>query len=88
MSGAVHANPADLRKFAKDLRRVSEEVKQLSNGLVKTMNSLDWNDQVKKRIEGDVTQVVKGLQKFSDRLNSEHARTVEKKASELEAYTR
>lgn len=86
MSGSAHANPDDLRRFAKDLRRVSSEVKQMSGGLTKTLSSLDWNDPVKNRIEADVKQVVKGLTQFADRLESEHARTVESKASKLEAY--
>lgn len=85
MSGVIHANPADLRKFAKALRSAEGEVNALCARLTSTMNSLDWRDSVKDRVDADVNGAVKGLQRFGAQL-SEHARTVDKKASQGEAF--
>lgn len=85
MSGGVHANPADLRRFAKDLRSTRQEIEALAKRLTRTLQSLDWSDQVKTRIEGDVRQVTSGLSKFSSRLD-DHAKQVEKKAGDLERF--
>lgn len=85
MSGGVHANPADLRRFAKELKNTRTEIEALAKKLTRTMGSLDWKDSVKTRIEGDVRQVTSGLSKFTARLD-DHAKQVEKKAADLERY--
>lgn len=85
MSGGVHASPSDLRRFAKELRTSKQEIEAATKRLTRVLQSLDWNDQVKQRIEGDVQQVASGIAKFGSRLD-DHARTVEKKAADLERY--
>jgi len=84
MAGA-HADPEDLKRFAKQLRDTRQQVDQLGKGLKRTMASLDWNDAVKRKVDGDVSAVVKGLERFGSQLD-EHAREVERKASELRTY--
>jgi hypothetical protein len=81
----AQASPADLRRFASDLRQAQEDIRELTKGLNRKINSLDWDDDVKRRIEGDVSQVSKALVSFVGRLD-EHARVVEQKAGHLEAY--
>jgi hypothetical protein len=88
VSSNAHGNPADLRRFASELRRAGEQVRQLSRSLQRTLNALDWNDDVRRRIEADVKVATKGMEKFAERLSEEHARQVEKKAQDLETYLR
>ena len=85
MSSGVHANPSDLRRFAKELRTARQEIDGMSKRLSRTLSSMDWKDQVKDRIESDVRQATSGLSKLSSRLE-DHAKVVDKKAADLERY--
>lgn len=82
----VHANPDDLRRFARELRTTRSEIETLTSRLSKTLASLDWKDQVRSKIEDDVRQLTSGLNKFSARLD-DHAKQVDRKASDLDRYT-
>jgi ABC-type transporter Mla subunit MlaD len=83
----AEANPAHLRQFARELRSTREEIRQLVKSLERRLTSLDWDDDVKRRIDADVRTTAKGLVSFTDRLDQQ-AREVERKAAVLEQYTR
>ena len=81
----VDADPRDLRQFASDLRKAREQIEQLSNGLIKTLGRLSWNDSVKVRVESDVKAAVSGMARFNRQLD-EHAKYVDRKAADLERF--
>lgn len=84
MSGA-HADPAELRQFAKKLRSTSDQVSGTVKDVRRTLSGLDWNDTVKQSIDRDVAALTKQIERLAKQLD-EHAKTVERKAGELQSY--
>ncbi len=85
MTSGAHGNPDELKKFAKQLRDTRTQVSQLGRELKRTLSSIDWDDKVKQKIDADVKGVVGGLEKFAGKLD-EHAKDVDRKASDLSKY--
>jgi uncharacterized protein YukE len=81
----AQASPDALRQFAKDLRRAQEDVRSLTKNLERRMSALDWEDDVKRHLEGDVRAVGKGLLRFVGQLDG-YAKQIERKAADLERY--
>lgn len=88
MSPQVHASPEDLRRFAKELRSGSHEFQRVASGLRGKLGRLDWKDSERQKFEQDFNQVMKQLLSFSERLVSDYAPMLDKKASALEQYQR
>jgi hypothetical protein len=83
----ANANPAHIKQFARELRTTGQEVRQLVKTLERRLQSLDWDDEVKRRVDADIKATSKALVAFVARLD-EQARQIERKAAILESYTR
>lgn len=83
----VHASAEDLERFARRLRAIQEEVDRFNRELEQTLDTIDWRDAVKDRIDADVRQAIGGMRRFSVSLG-EHARQVDGKARTLREFLR
>ena len=81
----AQADPDDLRRYARDLRQVQDDVRDLVRLLDQRMDALDWDDDVRRRVADDVQGVGKGLVQFINRLD-DYAKQVDIKAADLEKY--
>lgn len=83
----VHASPEDLERFARRLRGIQDEVEKFNRELERTLQTIDWRDPVKDRIDADVRQTVRGMRRFGQTLG-DHAREVDGKARTLRDFLR
>lgn len=83
----VHASAEDLERFARRLRGIQDEVDKFNRELERTLETIDWRDAVKDRIDTDVRQAVSGMRRFSTSLG-DHARQVDVKARSLREFLR
>lgn len=83
----VHASPDDLEEFARRLQVMQNEIEQLNRELERTLDTIDWRDSVKDRIDTDVRQAVAGMRRFSKALG-EHSHQVSSKARTLRDFLR
>lgn len=83
----VHASPEDLERFARRLRGIQDDVERFNRELERTLETIDWRDGVKDRIDNDVRQAVQGMRRFSHALG-EHSREVDSKARTLREFLR
>ncbi|WP_029088439.1 hypothetical protein [Brevibacterium album] len=81
----VHANAHELEQFAHRLRSNSDEVVRLAQQLDRTLQTIDWNDSVKDRIDRDVSEATAGLKKLSQTLQA-HAHEVDRKSHQLRDF--
>lgn len=82
----VHADPEKLRQFAKALSTSSQQLQQLATGLQRSLDATGWRDNERARFETEFKQTVKAISQLSDRLKSEYAPTIQKKAEALERF--
>jgi len=82
----VHADPEKLRSFAKEMRRVGDDLEGRSRGLLKKLGSIDWDDSERAKFEGELQTVIKSLSQFSRRLSDQYAPQLEKKARALDSF--
>lgn len=87
MSDRVHASAEDLERFARRLRGIQDEIDRFNRELERTLETIDWRDSVKDRIDADVRQAVAGMRRFSTALG-EHARHVDVKSRTLRDFLR
>jgi WXG100 family type VII secretion target len=85
----ANVDPAELRRFAMDLKRFSGEIESLVSQLHARMNSLEgsWRDQEQKKFTEAFTQTAKALAVFVEAAG-EHAVFLNKKAAAVEQYLR
>jgi uncharacterized protein YukE len=83
----AHVDPAELRRFARDLTRFNAELETLIGGLQSRMRELErsWADQEQKRFAQEFEQTVKTLGRFLE-ASSQHAAFLGKKARHVEDY--
>ena len=86
MSQAI-VDPAELRRFAKDLSRFNQELEGLVAGLHGKMRNLEatWRDQEQRKFAEGFTDTVRVLSRFVEH-SEEHAKFLNKKAEAVEAY--
>ena len=86
MSQAI-VDPAELRKFAKDLRRFNQDVQGLVGSVHSKMRNLEstWRDQEQKRFAESFSETVRVLARFVDASDA-HAAFLDKKAALAEEY--
>ena len=80
-------DPAELRRFALDLKRFTDEIESLMGRLHNRMNNLSgtWRDQEQKKFAEAFTQTTKALSAFVDAAG-EHSAFLNKKAAAIEQY--
>jgi WXG100 family type VII secretion target len=85
----ANVDPADLRRFALDLKRFTDEIQSLVGQLHSRMNSLEgtWRDQEQKKFSEAFSQTAKALASFIE-TSGEHSAFLNKKAAAIEQYLR
>lgn len=82
----VFADPDKLRQFANQLSKASDQLdlvtRQLSSGLQQT----GWNDRERAKFEQDFRATVRSIAMFSQRIRSEYAPALKRKAAALDQY--
>lgn len=86
MARAV-GDPDSIKQLARRLRQASNEMDKIAQGLLSAFKGTDWNDQVQKRFEQDLNQLVKSVRAFKTQADSAE-RHLEQKARDLEVYLR
>ena len=83
----AHVDPAELRRFAMDLKRFTDDIESLVGQLHGKMNTLEgsWRDQEQKKFAETFTTATKALAVFVEAAG-EHAVFLNKKAAAIEAY--
>ena len=85
----AHVDPAELRRFALDLKHFSDELETLMAQLHGRMNSLEssWRDQEQKKFADAFLQTTKALTVFVEAA-AEHSVFLNRKAAAIEQYLR
>jgi uncharacterized protein YukE len=80
-------DPAELRRFAQDLKRFNGDLEGLVMGLRGKLNVLSgsWRDQEEKKFAEAFEQTVKSLLKFLEASHT-HVQHLGKKANAIEEY--
>jgi uncharacterized protein YukE len=82
----VRADPEKLKQLAKTLTKSADQLQQVAQALSRALESSGWQDSERQKFEQDFKQTVKSLGQFTDKLKSEYAPILQKKASALEQY--
>lgn len=87
--GKAHVDPTELRSFARDLSRFSEEMRTLMNRLNGRLRSLEqtWRDQEQRKFAEDYSRTMKTVARFLE-ATDEHVEFLQKRAGHIEAYLR
>lgn len=82
-------DPAELRRFANDLRRFSAELESHMTALMGRFNALgqSWRDQEQKKFAEEFEQTMRTLGRFS-RAAEEQVPFLMRKADRIEEYLR
>jgi len=85
----ANVDPAELRRFALDLKRFTDEIESLVGQLHGRMNNLEstWRDQEQKKFSEAFAQTAKALAMFVE-TSAEHSAFLNKKAAAIEQYLR
>ncbi len=83
----ANVDPAELRRFALDLKRFTDEIEALMGQLHGRMNALSgtWRDQEHKKFAEAFQQTTKALSAFVQ-ASAEHSSFLNKKATAVEQY--
>ena len=85
----ANVDPGELRRFALDLKRFTEEIESLVGQLHGKMNALEgsWRDQEQKKFADAFAQTTRALAVFVEAAG-EHTVFLNKKAAAIEQYLR
>lgn len=83
----ANVDPAELRRFARDLNRFNGELQNLINSLHSRLRGLEqtWQDQEQKKFAEEFDQAMKTLGRFLEASNR-HVGFLAKKAGHIEEY--
>jgi uncharacterized protein YukE len=83
----VVGDPAELRRFARDLNRFSQELEELTSALRGRLNALSkvWRDQEQAKFAEQFEQTMKVLGRFVES-SAHHSSMLVRKATSLEEY--
>ncbi len=83
----AYVDPAELRRFARDLKRFTSELQTLMAGLQSRMHTLEktWRDQEQRKFAEEFEQTIKTLGRFFE-LSDRHVAFLMKKAGHIEEY--
>lgn len=82
----VHADPEKLKQLARSLTKSADQLQQVARTLSRALESSGWQDSERQKFEQDFKQTVKSLSQFTDKLKSQYAPILQKKAAALEQY--
>ena len=85
--GKAHVDPAELRRFARDLARFSTDLQALMAGLNSRLRSLEknWRDQEQRKFTEEFEQTMKTLGRFVESTDR-HVSFLQKRAGHIEDY--
>ena len=85
----AHVDPAELRRFARELARFNGDLQALMSGLYARMRALEktWRDQEQRKFTEEFEQTMKTLGRFVDSAE-QHVQFLQKRAGHIEAYLR
>jgi uncharacterized protein YukE len=80
-------DPAELRRFAKDLARFNRDLEQLVGGIGGKLRALEstWRDQEQRRFAESFREAVGTLARFAEE-SEQHVSFLNKKAQAAEDY--
>jgi len=83
----ANVDPAELRRFARDLNRFNSELEGLTGGLHARLVALErtWNDQEQRRFTQEFEQTTKMLARFLE-TSGQHVTFLMNKARHIEDY--
>jgi len=83
----ANVDPAELRRFSRDLNRFNADLESLMAGLQTRLRGLEksWMDQEQKRFTQEFEQTMKALARFLD-ASTQHSAFLAKKARHIEDY--
>lgn len=83
----AHVDPAELRRFARDLNRYNAELEALMSGLHSRLLGLEktWQDQEQRKFSAEFEQTMKTLGRFLDS-SSRYVTFLVNKARHIEDY--
>lgn len=83
----ANVDPAELRRFARDLKKFTTELQGLTTGLAARLRNLEraWQDQEQRKFSEDFEQTIKTLSRFVTS-SDEYITYLGKKASHIEEY--
>lgn len=86
MSKAV-VDPAELRRFAQDLKRFNQNLRDQLGALQARMNDLSqtWRDQEQKKFSEEFEQTTRVLTRFTE-VSDKHVPFLVRKAEKIEEY--
>ena len=86
MNQAV-VDPEQLRQFAAQLHRFSEEMKQRSSGLASQMNQLEqtWRDEQQRKFAEEFATEMRQMKRLID-ATEKHVPYLLRKAEQIDAY--
>ena len=85
----ANVDPAELRRFAKDLGRFNEELHAMMGALHARARELasSWRDQEQRRFSEELDGAIRAVSRFLE-VSREHTTFLNKKASHVEEYLR
>ncbi|MCH7228545.1 WXG100 family type VII secretion target [Haloferula sp. A504] len=86
MSQAI-VDPEDLRRFAVELKRFNEELRDRTASLMARFTSLGetWQDQEQEKFATEFLQTMKGLKRFNE-VAERHSPYLLRKAERIQQY--
>ncbi|RMF76386.1 MAG: WXG100 family type VII secretion target [Planctomycetota bacterium] len=83
----AHVDPAELRKFARELNRTGQDVQTLMMNLHAKLRELQktWRDQQQQRFAEEFEQTIKTLRKFLES-SERHVAYLQQRAGHIEEY--
>lgn len=83
----ANVDPAELRRFPRDLSRFNSELETLTSGLHARLVALErtWNDQEQRRFTQEFEQTTKMLARFLE-TSGQHVTFLMNKARHIEDY--
>jgi uncharacterized protein YukE len=83
----AHVDPAELRRFARDLIRFNNDLQALMSGLHARLRALEktWRDQEQRKFVEEFEQTMKTLARFTES-TEQHVSFLQKRAGHIEDY--
>jgi uncharacterized protein YukE len=83
----AHVDPAELRRFARELARFSHDLQALMSGLNSRLRELEktWRDQEQRKFTEEFEQTIKTLARFTEAADR-HVGFLQQRAGHIEDY--
>jgi WXG100 family type VII secretion target len=83
----AHVDPAELRRFARDLARFNHDLQALVGGLHARLRELErtWRDQEQRKFTEEFEQTMRALARFSEAAE-QHVTFLQQRAGHIEDY--